>query len=91
MSLTTAEKQEIKEKYQLAANDTGSPEVQVALLTSRIIYLTEHFKVNKKDHHSRTGLRSLVNKRRSLLKYLKRKALDRYRDLIKSLGLRDSY
>ena len=91
MSLNTAEKQQIKEKYQLSASDTGSPEVQVALLTSRIKYLTEHFKVNKKDNHSRTGLRALVNRRRSLLKYLKRKEVARYRGLIQSLGLRDSY
>ena len=69
-------------------NDTGSPEVQVALLTGRIEQLTEHFKTHKKDHHSRRGLLQLVNRRRSLLDYLKRKDNDRYKALIEKLGLR---
>ena len=70
------------------ANDTGSPEVQVALLTGRIEQLTEHFKTHKKDHHSRRGLLQLVNRRRSLLEYLKRKDNERYKALIEKLGLR---
>ena len=70
------------------ANDTGSPEVQVALLTGRIEQLTGHFKVHKKDHHSRRGLLQLVNRRRSLLDYLKRKDNERYKALIEKLGLR---
>ena len=70
------------------ANDTGSPEVQVALLTARIEQLTEHFKQHKKDHHSRRGLLQLVNRRRSLLDYLKRKDNERYKALIEKLGLR---
>ena len=70
------------------ANDTGSPEVQVALLTGRIEQLTEHFKTHKKDHHSRRGLLKLVNRRRSLLDYLHRKDVGRYKDLIQKLGLR---
>ena len=69
-------------------NDTGSPEVQVALLTGRIEQLTEHFKTHKKDHHSRRGLLQLVNRRRSLLDYLKRKDNERYKALIAKLGLR---
>ena len=70
------------------ANDTGSPEVQVALLTGRIEQLTGHFKVHKKDHHSRRGLLQLVNRRRSLLDYLKSKEVERYKALIEKLGLR---
>ena len=70
------------------ANDTGSPEVQVALLTGRIEQLTGHFKVHKKDHHSRRGLLQLVNRRRSLLDYLKKKDVERYKGLIEKLGLR---
>lgn len=69
-------------------NDTGSPEVQVALLTARIVHLTEHFKTHKKDHHSRRGLLKLVNQRRSLLDYLHRKDAGRYKALIQKLGLR---
>lgn len=69
-------------------NDTGSPEVQIALLSARIEYLTEHFKVHKKDHHSRRGLLKLVGKRRRLLDYLKNTQIDRYRDIIQRLGLR---
>ena len=69
-------------------NDTGSPEVQVALLTARIVHLTEHFKTHKKDHHSRRGLLQMVNRRRSLLDYLHRKDVARYKALIEKLGLR---
>ena len=88
MSISTAEKAQIVGEYQQAQNDTGSPEVQVALLSSRISYLTEHFKSNAKDHHSRRGLLALVSQRRKLLDYLKRKNADRYRGLIERLGLR---
>lgn len=91
MSLTSAQKAEIINTYKRSENDTGTPEVQVSLMTSRIIYLTEHFKTNKKDFHSRRGLQALVNKRRKLLKYLKQKNNSRYIALIQSLGLRDSY
>jgi small subunit ribosomal protein S15 len=91
MSLTSVQKEEIVHQYQRAEKDTGSPEVQVSLMTGRIKYLTEHFKVNKKDFHSRRGLQKLVNKRRKLLKYLKRKDQGRYQTLILNLGLRDSY
>lgn len=91
MSLTSERKAEIVNEYKRADNDTGSPEVQVSLMTSRIVYLTDHFKDHKKDFHSRRGLQALVNKRRKLLKYLKNKNQDRYMSLIKSLGLRDSY
>jgi small subunit ribosomal protein S15 len=88
MSVTTADKAKIVGDYQLAQGDTGSPEVQVALMTARINDLTGHFKVNAKDHHSRRGLLKLVSKRRKLLDYLKRKNADRYRTLIDRLGLR---
>lgn len=91
MSLSSAEKATIVEQSRRAGNDTGSPEVQVSLLTTRIKQLTEHFKEHKKDNHSRYGLQALVNRRRKLLKYLKRKDLSRYLDAIKALGLRDSY
>lgn len=91
MSLNSAEKAEIVTEYKRADKDTGSPEVQVSLMTGRIKYLTDHFKENKKDFHSRRGLQSLVNKRRRLLKYLKRNDQDRYQALIQKLGLRDSY
>ncbi|MBA2709122.1 MAG: 30S ribosomal protein S15 [Tatlockia sp.] len=91
MSLTSAQKAEIVNEYKRADNDTGSPEVQVSLITGRIKYLTEHFKINKKDFHSRRGLQELVNKRRKLLKYLKRNDQARYQTLIQNLGLRDSY
>jgi small subunit ribosomal protein S15 len=79
---------EIIGKFMRHEGDTGSPEVQIALLTDRINHLTEHFKVHKKDHHSRRGLLKLVGQRRRLLDYLKRKDLNKYRDLIKELGLR---
>lgn len=91
MSLTSAQKAEVVDQYKRSANDTGTPEVQVSLMTGRIKYLTDHFKVNKNDFHSRRGLQQLVNKRRKLLKYLKRKDQGRYLTLIQSLGLRDSY
>ncbi len=88
MSVSTAEKAKIVGEFQLAQGDTGSPEVQVALMTARINDLTEHFKNHAKDHHSRRGLLKLVSKRRKLLDYLKRKNADRYRALIDRLGLR---
>jgi small subunit ribosomal protein S15 len=82
------EKQKIVEQFRLHEKDTGSPEVQIALLTERINYLTEHFKTHKKDHHSRQGLLKLVSLRRSLLYYLKRNDAERYRTLIEQLGIR---
>ncbi len=88
MSLSGAEKTNIIEDYRLDQSDTGSPEVQVALLSARIAELTDHFNVHKKDHHSRQGLLRMVNRRRKLLDYLKGKDSDRYRKLIASLGLR---
>ncbi|MDH4109306.1 MAG: 30S ribosomal protein S15 [Gammaproteobacteria bacterium] len=88
MSLSTQTKQNVIEEYARGAADTGSPEVQVALLSKRIAELTEHFAQHKKDHHSRQGLLMLVNKRRKLLDYLKAKDQDRYRELIERLGLR---
>ncbi|MCK4534161.1 MAG: 30S ribosomal protein S15 [Syntrophobacterales bacterium] len=81
-------KKEIITDFQTHEGDTGSPEVQVALMTGRITYLTEHFKTHKKDHHSRRGLLKLVGQRRSMLDYLKKKDVERYRELIKHLGLR---
>jgi len=87
-SSTVINKAEIVGQYQRAKGDTGSPEVQVALLTSRINMLTEHFKANVKDHHSRRGLLRMVSQRRSLLDYLKSTNLDSYRKLIDRLGLR---
>ena len=91
MTLTSVQKAEIVSEYQLADKDTGSPEVQVSLMTGRIKYLTEHFKSHIKDFHSRRGLQELVNKRRKLLKYLKKNSQSRYATLIQRLGLRDSY
>lgn len=88
MSITAADKAKIVSDYQLAKGDTGSPEVQVALLTARINGLTDHFKANTKDHHSRRGLLKMVSQRRKLLDYLKGKQYDRYRSLIERLGLR---
>jgi small subunit ribosomal protein S15 len=88
MSLSGERKTEIIEEYRRGDEDTGSPEVQVALLTARITELTEHFGTHKKDHHSRQGLLRMVNKRRKLLDYLKDKDSERYRKLIESLGLR---
>jgi len=81
-------KKEIMADFQTHEGDTGSPEVQVALLSGRIAYLTDHFKTHKKDHHSRRGLLKLVGQRRSMLDYLKKKDIERYRELIKRLGLR---
>ena len=86
--MTKELKTEIVQKYAIKEGDTGSPEVQVALLTQRINELNEHLKFDKKDHHSRRGLLKMVGHRRSLLRYLKDKSLDRYNTLIKSLGLR---
>ena len=88
MALVAADKAEIVGKYARSEGDTGSPEVQVALLTTRITQLTEHFKDHKHDHHSRRGLLRMVNQRRKLLDYLKSKDGQRYKDLIGSLGLR---
>lgn len=86
--ITKETKTKIISEYGKGANDTGSPEVQVALLTERIKDLTEHLKVNQKDHHSRRGLLKMVGKRRRLLAYLKDKDIERYRSLIERLGLR---
>ncbi|HET7674043.1 MAG TPA: 30S ribosomal protein S15 [Gammaproteobacteria bacterium] len=88
MSLTTEQKQAIIADYQQGGSDTGSPEVQVALLSARINDLGEHFNAHKKDHHSRRGLLKMVNQRRKLLDYLKGKDVERYRALIQRLGLR---
>ena len=88
MVLTPEAKKEIIEKFKIHEKDTGSPEVQIALLSNRIKYLTEHFKVHKKDHHSRRGLLKLVGQRRRLLNYLKKKDIERYRKVIKELGIR---
>jgi small subunit ribosomal protein S15 len=88
MSITAEKKQELIKEHARGEGDTGSPEVQVAILTSRIVTLTEHFKTHAKDNHSRRGLLMLVNKRRSLLDYLKREDAARYTDLITKLGLR---
>ena len=88
MSLSAARKNEIMQEYQRGAGDTGSPEVQVALLSARIEHLTEHFRTHIHDHHSRQGLLKLVSQRRKLLDYLKAKEIERYRSLIARLGLR---
>ena len=88
MSVTVMQKAQIVSEYQRIAGDTGSSEVQVALLTARINGLTDHFKSNVKDHHSRRGLLKLVSQRRKLLDYLKRTSSDKYRKLIERLGLR---
>ena len=88
MTVTAEKKQEIIKDNARQSNDTGSPEVQVAILTERINYLTEHFKAHKKDNHSRRGLLTMVSKRRSLLDYLKKIDHDRYAALISKLGLR---
>ncbi len=88
MPLSANKKQDIIEEFRKAGTDTGSPEVQVALLSARINELSEHFTAHKKDHHSRRGLLRMVNQRRKLLDYLKRKDLARYQDLISRLGLR---
>ena len=88
MPVSTVIKQETIKKFQQSESDTGSPEVQVALLTQRVAHLTEHLKSNHKDHHSRRGLLKMVGQRRSLLDYLKKKSLKRYQDLIERLKLR---
>ena len=88
MSLQVAQKAQVVKQYQRAGNDTGSPEVQIALLTERINQLTEHLREHKKDHHSRRGLLMLVGQRRRLLNYMQRSNLEGYRELIKELGLR---
>jgi small subunit ribosomal protein S15 len=88
MSLSTHLKSEVVKKFQKHEGDTGSPEVQVALLTERVTHLTEHLKNNAKDHHSRRGLLLMVGQRRALLDYLKRTDLARYKTLIETLGLR---
>lgn len=86
--LTTEAKLAVIKEYATHEGDTGSPEVQVAILTNRIVYLTEHLKEHKKDHHSRRGLLKLVGQRRNMLDYLRRKDIERYRSLIERLGLR---
>ena len=88
MSITTERKQEVIKEHAREKGDTGSPEVQIAILTSRIQTLTEHFKSHAKDNHSRRGLLMMVNKRRSLLDYLRKEDSERYTDLIAKLGLR---
>ena len=88
MSLNLEKKSEIINKYRIHEHDTGSPEVQIAILTERINYLTEHLKVHKKDHHSRRGLLKMVGSRRHLLNYLRDKNLERYKTIIASLGIR---
>ena len=88
MAVTTDQKAQVVRDYQRAAGDTGSPEVQVALLTARINDLTDHFKTHVKDHHSRRGLLRMVSRRRKLLDYLKQNSVESYRALIERLGLR---
>jgi small subunit ribosomal protein S15 len=86
--LTPETKREIIDRFKVNENDTGSPEVQIALLSSRIKYLTDHFKIHKKDHHSRRGLLKLVGQRRRLLNYLKKRNVEKYQNVIKELGIR---
>ncbi len=86
--LDSVKRREVINNFKLHEVDTGSPEVQIALLSARIEYLTEHFKMHKKDHHSRRGLLKLVGKRRRILDYLKKKEVERYRSVIQRLGLR---
>lgn len=88
MTMTKDKKTEVIDSYKTHEGDTGSPEVQVAILTERITYLTNHFKTHKKDHHSRRGLLKLVGQRRRLLDYLREKEVNRYRTLIQRLGIR---
>lgn len=88
MPLHSSVKSDLVGKFGRHEGDTGSPEVQIALLTERINHLTEHFKIHKKDHHSRRGLLKMVGQRRRMLDYLKRKDIQRYRELIKALGIR---
>ncbi|AIF43717.1 MULTISPECIES: 30S ribosomal protein S15 [Virgibacillus] len=88
MAITQERKNEIINEYKVHENDTGSPEVQIAVLTEEITTLNEHLRIHKKDHHSRRGLLKMVGKRRNLLNYLRNKDVTRYRELIKRLGLR---
>jgi small subunit ribosomal protein S15 len=88
VTLSTEDKKKLIEKFKVHESDTGSPEVQVGLLTNRITYLTGHLKVHKKDHHSRRGLLMLVGRRRRLLNYVKYKDVNRYRSIIETLGLK---
>ncbi len=88
MSLASEQKSQVISKYRINKSDSGSPEVQVALLSQRILHLTEHFKTHLKDHHSRRGLLTMVSRRRKLLKYLKDRSPERYKALIQSLGIR---
>lgn len=88
MVLTPEAKREIIDHFKINEKDTGSPEVQIALLSNRIKYLTDHFRVHKKDHHSRRGLLKLVGQRRRLLNYLKKRDVEKYRNVIKELGIR---
>jgi small subunit ribosomal protein S15 len=88
MSLTKENKGNVITQYRIHSSDTGSPEVQIALLSERITYLTEHFKTHQKDHSSRRGLLKIVGKRRRLLDYLRRYNIDRYREVISKLGIR---
>ncbi len=88
MALAVEQKSEVIHKYRVHKSDSGSPEVQVALLSRRILQLTEHFKTHQKDHHSRRGLLTMVARRRKLLKYLKDRSPERYKTLIQSLGIR---
>ena len=88
MTITVNEKRDLVKEFGISDKDTGSTEVQVAILTKRINTLSEHFKINKKDHHSRRGLLGMINNRRKLLKYLKGKDNNKYAELIKKLGLR---
>lgn len=88
MALNPQRKTELVEQFRTHEADTGSPEVQIAILTERITYLTEHFQTHKKDHHSRRGLLQLVSQRRRLLDYLRRKDVERYRKVITALGIR---
>ena len=88
MSLQVAQKAQVVKQHQRAGNDTGSPEVQIALLTDRITHLTEHLKQHKKDHHSRRGLLMLVGQRRRLLDYVRKNDVERYRTIVANMGLR---
>ncbi len=88
MVMTPDRKKSIIDNFKVHPSDTGSPEVQIALLSERITYLTEHFKTHQKDHHSRRGLLKLVGQRRQLLNYLKKKSIDRYNTVVEHLGLR---
>jgi small subunit ribosomal protein S15 len=88
MAQTTDRRAEIINQFRTHESDTGSPEVQIALLTDRIVYLTEHFQTHKKDHHSRRGLLKMVSQRRGLLDYVKRSDIERYRKIITALGIR---